>query len=256
MFFILSKTLNYLVMPFVVVCICFLLSVLLKNPLWRKRCFWTGFTLLFFFSNDFIANELMMAWEPDTIAYADMPKTYEWGIVLTGATESERKPADRVYFSKGADRVTHTIQLYKLGLIKKIMITGGSGRLLQLEEKEAVQFRDVMLLMGVSEDDILIEANSRNTHENALEAKKMVDSLGIDPSRCLLITSAFHMRRSIACFRKVGMDIDFFTTDFHSHPRHFTPDVLLVPRVEAILTWHKLVREWTGIMAYKLAGYV
>lgn len=256
MFFILSKTLNYLVMPFVVVCICFVLSVLVRNPLWRKRCFRTGFVLLFFFSNDFIANEMMMAWEPDTVAYKDIPKNYEWGIVLTGVTESEREPADRVYFSKGADRVTHTVQLYKLGLIKKILVTGGSGRLIQLHERESVQFRDAMLLMGVPEQDIVLEANSRNTHENAVEVKKIIDSLHIKPSQCLLITSAFHMPRSIACFRKVGMDIDYFTTDFHSHPRQFTPDVWLVPRVEAFLIWHRLIREWVGIGAYKIAGYV
>ena len=256
MFFILSKTLNYLVMPFVAVCICFLLSVILRNQTWRKRFFWTGFSLLFFFSNNFIANEMMLAWEPAAIAYNDIPKTYEWGIVLTGVTVTGREPADRVYFAHGADRVTHTVQLYKMGLIKKILVTGGSGRLLNIGEREAVQFRDAMLLMGVRENDILIEVDSRNTHESAVAVSRIAKDYNIIPGECLLITSAFHMPRSLACFRKAGMDMDYFTTDFYSHPRQFTPDILIVPRIESFIVWHKLIREWIGFIAYKSAGYV
>lgn len=256
MFFILSKTLNYLVMPFVAVCICFLASVVLRNPKWKKRFFWAAFSLLFFFSNDFIANEIMLAWEPAPIAYKDMPRTYEWGIVLTGVTIAGRQPDDRVYFGSGTDRIVHTVQLYKLGLIKKILITGGSGRLVTIGEKEAESFKKAMLLMGVNEADIVTESNSRNTHESALEVKKMAAAVGLDGRNCILITSAYHMRRSIACFRKVGMDMDFFTTDFYTHPRTFTPDVLIVPRIEAFWTWHKVIREWVGFIAYKIAGYV
>lgn len=256
MFFILSKTLNYLVMPFVVVCILFLLSVLLRNVKWKKRFFWTGFVLLFFFSNDFIANEVMLEWEPDAVPYNDITKTYQWGVVLTGATVPQRKPNDRVYLTHGADRIVHTVQLYKLGLIKKILITGGSSRLLDIGEREADEFKEVMVLMGVHENDIVTESNSRNTHESALEVKKMADSLNLHADECLLITSAFHMRRSVACFKKVGLDMDFFTTDFYTHPRLFTPDVLIVPRIESFIIWHKLIREWVGMLAYRVAGYI
>ena len=55
----------------------------------------------------------MSAWEIKTKAYADM-KPHELGIVLTGATLPFRIPDDRVYFQRGADRVIHTVQLYKL----------------------------------------------------------------------------------------------------------------------------------------------
>lgn len=256
MFFVLSKTLNYLAMPFVVTCLFFLLSVLIKKPLWKKRFFWAGFVLLFFFSNDFIVNEALLAWEPEPTAYKDIHRTYEWGIVLTGVTVSEREPNDRIYFSRGADRVTHTVQLYKLGLIKKILVSGGSGRLIQIEEREADDIKKAMVLMGVKEEDVITEVDSRNTHESAVEVKKILERKGIRPADCLLITSAFHLPRSIACYRKLGMNMDTFSTDFYSHPRKFTPDILIVPKVESFFAWHKLIREWTGFVAYKLVGYV
>jgi len=256
MFFILSKTLNYLTMPLVIICICFLLHVFIKRKDWKKRFFWLAFGMLFFFSNDFIANEVMMAWEPDATPFIDIKRKYEYGIVLTGVTNPELKPRDRVYFSKGADRVTHAVQLYRLGLVKQIIISGGRGRLIDIGEQEADDLREAMLVMGVPIDDILVENFSRNTFESAQEVKKMLEQRNVKSSNCVLITSAFHMKRSIACFRKANADMDTFTTDFYTHRRVFTPDVLLIPKIEAIFVWQRLFKEWVGFVAYKLAGYV
>jgi uncharacterized SAM-binding protein YcdF (DUF218 family) len=255
MFFFLSKTITYLIMPLSVVFICFLLFIFLRDIRWKKRFFWTGFILLLFFSNDFIANEFMHAWEIKTTPYNEM-RAYAVGIVLTGATIPQLYPDDRVYFNRGADRVVHTVQLYKLGLIKKILVSGGSGRLIDIHEREANAFKEAMVLMGVPEQDIITESETRNTAESAQEVKKMLAQLNYKPQDCLLITSAFHMRRSLACYRKVGLDIDSFTTDFYAHPRNFYIDTLLLPKYEAISIWNKLVREWMGIIAYKMAGYV
>jgi uncharacterized SAM-binding protein YcdF (DUF218 family) len=222
----------------------------------KRIFFWTGFGLLFFFSNGFIANEVMRAWEPDATPYIDMKKRYEYGIVLTGVTSSELVPRDRVYFHKGADRVTHTVQLYKLGIIKKVIVSGGSGRLLDTSVREANDVMDAMIMMGVPTEDILVEDLSRNTFESAVEIRKLLDQRLIKPAECILITSAFHMRRSIACFRKADMDMNTFTTDFYTHRRTFTPDAWLVPRVEAMLVWQRLIKEWIGFVAYKIVGYV
>lgn len=255
MFFILSKTLSYLVMPLTIVCGLLLLSVMLRNMRWRKICFRAGFGLLFFFSNDFIANEIMNAWEISTVPYKDM-RPHALGIVLTGATIPQLKPDDRVYFHRGADRVTHTVQLYKMGLIRKILISGGTGLLTEEDEPEANKFQKVMIMMGVPQEDIIIENETRNTHESAIEVKPLLDKLQFTPGQCLLITSAFHMRRSLACYRKVGLNIEPFSTDFYAHPRSFYPDVLFIPKIEAMLLWQKLIKEWVGMAAYKMAGYI
>lgn len=254
MFFVLSKTLNYLVMPLTIICICLLASVFVKKAQWKKRLFLSGIILLFFFSNDFIANEFMRAWEIPARPFSTITK-YKLGIVLTGTTLS-LSPNDRVYFQRGADRVTHTVQLYKLGLIEKVLISGGSARLIEEDEPEANQFKKAMLLMGIPEADIIIENETRNTYESAVQVKKMLKEQDYESSDCLLITSAFHMRRSLACYHKAGLYPDHFTTDFYSHPRNFYIDSLLIPQLNALLIWHKLTREWTGFVAYKFAGYI
>ncbi|HEY3429713.1 MAG TPA: YdcF family protein, partial [Cyclobacteriaceae bacterium] len=236
----------------VIVLIVFILSFLIRKEKWKKIFFWGAFSLLIFFTNDFIANEAMNAWEIGPTPYAEIKSTYEWGIVLTGVTSMDRKPDDRVYFNHGADRVVHTVELYKKGIIKNILISGGSGKLVPTGRREADEIYKAMLLMGVPADAMMLESESRNTHESAVMVKDLIS----DQQTHLLITSAFHLRRSVACFKKVGLKVDMFSTDFYTHPRYFTPDVLLIPRLEAMMIWQRLFKEWTGMVAYRLAGYI
>lgn len=255
MFFFLSKTLSFLVLPLTMVFICFLLSAVIRKQPLKKRFFWAGFVLLLFFSNDFISNSIMRAWEVDPKPFSELP-SHKLGIVLTGTTHSFLQPDDRVYFKRGADRVTHTIQLYKLGLIRKILISGGSGRILKADEPEANKFKRVMLMAGVPEEDIWLENKTRNTYESAVAVSKMLDSLHYQVEDCLLITSAFHMRRSLACYRKAGLNIEPFSTDFYGlQDKAFLPSFLL-PSIEGFIIWEKLLKEWTGLAAYKMAGYI
>jgi uncharacterized SAM-binding protein YcdF (DUF218 family) len=254
MFFVLSKTLNYFSTPVFLVCASLMFSVIVKSKL-KRIFFWTGFGLLLFFSNGFIANFVMHTWELSTTPYNQMQK-YKLAIVLTGSTIPGLSPSDRVYFGRGADRVTHTVQLYKLGLVEKIFVSGGSGRLQPIGEREAEEYKKAMIIMGVPSEVIITESETRNTHESAVEVKKIIDRLGYRSEDCLLVTSAFYMRRSLACYRKVGLNPDYFTTDFYSEPPKFHLDSLLVPKVEAMDIWTKLIREWVGMIAYKFAGYI
>jgi len=113
-----------------------------------------------------------------------------------------------------------------------------------------------MVMMGVPDSVILIENETRNTAESAIQVRPLLDSLGIRAEDCLLITSAFHMRRSLACYRKVGLALQPFSTDFYAHPRRFYPDSLIIPSLEAMYLWQKIFKEWTGMLAYKVAGYI
>ena len=256
MFFFLSKALSFLTQPYTVICLLFIASFTIRSATWKKRLFWTAFGLLIFFSNEFIANEAMRAWEIETKPFNEMQK-YKLGIVLTGATVSGIDPNDRVYFHRGADRVTHTVQLFKLGLIEKILISGGTGRLVEGEdEPEANKFKKAMMLMGVPEHAIIIENETRNTAESAIEVQKLLKEFGYKSEECLLITSAFHMRRSVAAYRKAGLNLETFSTDFYSRKRVFYLDALLIPQLDAMIKWQKLTKEWIGMLAYKVVGYI
>ena len=254
MFFVLSKILAYLIMPVVIICGFLVSAALVKKPPLKKKLFYAGLSLLLFCTNDFVANEVALLWEVPIRLYSSMDKNYEWAILLTGVTRHEDGQHDRVFFNRGADRVTHTVQLYKLGKVKKILVSGGSGRLSMPDQREADEVAEALVLMGVPLEDIVKEGNSRNTRESAIEVKKILEGKAT-PGDCLLVTSAYHMRRSAACFAKIDWRMDCFSVDFLSHKRKFTPDILFIPKVEALLTWQVLLREWIGMISYKLAGY-
>src|SRR5688572_6426052 len=234
MFFFLSKTVSYLLMPLTIIFLCLLAAAVIREPRYKKRLFLAGLILLWFFTNEFIVNEFMRTWEIPARRIDTLPK-YKLGIVLTGTT-LPLEPKDRVYFQRGADRVTHSVQLYKMGLVENILISGGSGRLVADEEPEADLFKKAMLMMGVPEEKIIIENETRNTYESAVQVKKMLQDSSYQSSDLLLITSAFHMRRSLACYRKAGLNPEPFSTDFYSHKRVFYFDALILPRADALFT--------------------
>ena len=255
MFFILSKTINYLTMPIVIVVIFLLLSAVLKNKLWRRRMFWLGLGTFLFCSNEFIANEVMKAWEIAPVPIKSIDNPYKVAIILGGVISGDTELKDRAFFARGADRVYHTAILYKKGLVEHIFVSGGTGRLIDIGQKEAEQIVEVLEVMGVNPEDIMYESNSRNTHENAIETIKALAGR-YRPEECLLITSANHMRRARACFEKEGFPMDVFSVDIYTHKRRFTPDQLFIPNVGAMVIWHKLVKEWVGYSAYWVVGYI
>lgn len=255
MFFILSKTVSFILMPLTLIFIFFILHLVFRKPTWKRFFFWLAFGSLFFFTNDFIANEVMLRWEIPARPYSDL-RPHKMAIVLTGTTMSNMVPDDRVYFHKGADRVTHTVQLYKLGLVKKILVSGGSGSLSEVDSPEANKYKEAMVMMGIPEDDILLENKTRNTYESAAAVAPMLDSMKYKGGDCILVTSAFHMRRSLAVYRKAGIHATAFTTDFYTHKPDYKIDSYLLPGVEPMQVWNRMIREWLGIAAYKAAGYL
>jgi uncharacterized SAM-binding protein YcdF (DUF218 family) len=242
-------------MPATWIAVCLLCAVFLKNPERKKKALYASVIMFFFFGNLAIIGNILYLWEPKPVKISELAD-YELGIVLTGVVNLEMEPHDRVYFNKGADRVLHTVQLYKLGKLKKILITGGTGKVIGEKISEAPELKKVMLLCGVPDSAIILECDSRNTHENAIFSKRVIDSLGIKGKK-LLITSAFHMPRSKGCFDKVGVETDIFPTDFNGYAGfEWTPDLWLIPSEKAFTGWYIVIREWIGCAMYKLAGYI
>ena len=251
MFFLLSKTIYFLAKPFTWIVGAFLLSVFVKRH--RQRFFWTGLGLLLFFSNPFLSNAVMRAWEVAPEPIATLP-IHRVGIVLGGIT-TDKEPRDRVHVTGSSDRVLHAVQLYRQKKIKKILVSGGSGKLLKDQVPEAELLKRLLLLSGIPPRDILTEAESRNTRENALNCAKLLNERFPDEEH-LLITSAYHMRRAEACFQKAGLEVYPFGVDFRSDSPKYTPDQLLLPSASAIEGWEMVVREWVGMGAYAVAGYI
>lgn len=256
MFFYLSQFLSFLVMPLTIVMFFILGGAIFINRKWGKRCLWVGICLLIFFTNPFLSNLALLAWEPEFKSFDEI-ENHEIGIVLTGVTNLSKTATDRTFFNKGADRITHALQLYRMGKIKKILITGGQGLNPVNPQSEAELLQRFLIMTGMTESDILIEDQSKNTAQNAQFTKAFLEEKGISTDQeFLLITSAFHMPRAKGCFDKVDLNTETFPTDYYSHDVKYDIPALIFPSADSITYWHKLVKEWIGIVIYKVVGYM
>lgn len=230
-------------------------AVFLKRK-WGKKMLWTGITLLVFFTNPFLSNLALLTWEPEFKSFDEI-ENHEIGIVLTGVTNLSKTAYDRTFFNKGADRITHALQLYQMGKIKKILITGGQGLNPVNPQSEAELLQRFLIMTGMPEEDIWIEDQSKNTAQNAQFTKDFLEKKGIDANQeFILITSAFHMYRAKGCFDKVGLKTETFPTDYYSHDVKYDIPSLIFPDSNSIQYWTKLFKEWLGIVVYKLVGYM
>ncbi|WP_207434514.1 YdcF family protein [Sabulibacter ruber] len=253
MFFLLSKLLQYLVSPLLWIIILLVLGLLFRNPAKKRKAYGAGILLLLFFTNPFLLNEAWLAWEPSPILMRDVAQ-YDAAIVLTGVTEVNKSPHDRVHYREGAERILDAIQLYKMGKVKKIVISGGSGAIKKVAKTEASNLQQTALYAGVPALDLLLEERSHNTRENVQFTKELLQGQR-HLKKLVLITSAFHMRRAKGCFDKVGLPVDTFPADFQTHDRSFHLDDLLIPNPEALWKWSHLIHEWVGFVTYKVLGY-
>lgn len=256
MFFYLSQFLSFLAMPLTIVIILIVGGVIFIKRKWGKKLLWAGIGLLLIFTNPFLSNLAILSWEPDFKSFEEI-ENREIGIVLTGVTNLSKTAYDRTFFNKGADRITHALQLYRMGKIKKILITGGQGLNPVNPQSEAELLKRFLLMTGMPESDILIEDQSKNTAQNAQFTKAFLEQNKISTDQeFILITSAFHMYRAKACFDKVGLNSVTFPTDYYSHDVKYDIPSLLFPDPYSLEYWTKLFKEWIGIIVYKLVGYI
>ncbi len=252
MFLILSKLLAFTITPLVWIIVLTFFSLFSKDRNRKKKCLRWALGLALFFSNQFIFDECSRLWEIPASRFENL-KTYDAAILLGGMSVYDAD-LDRAQFFRGVDRLIQTVELYKRRLVKKIIFTGGSGRLLHPEMKEGNYINRYLLDMGVPEKDFVMESESQNTHENAMFTKVLLDRQNIK-GNFLLVTSAFHMRRSIACFRKAGIAAEPFSTDRFAGPRKYEFDHLFIPDSSILYAWDFLLKEYVGFITYKIVGY-
>jgi uncharacterized SAM-binding protein YcdF (DUF218 family) len=253
MFFILSKILAFIITPLIWIVTLLLWSLFSKDEKKKKKLFLSAIFVTLFFSNAFIFNTFMNLWEVPATPY-DKLETYEVGVILGGMSVNDVK-LERPQFFRGVDRLLQGIDLYKRGIIKKILFTGGSGRILQPEMKEGLYLKDYIIKLGVKEEDLLMESESNNTHENAILTKIILDNKKIN-GKLLLITSAFHMKRSLGCFKKAGIEVEPYSTDRFSGEAKLEFDFTFIPDISALSGWTTLIHEVVGYITYKIKGYL
>lgn len=181
---------------------------------------------------------------------------YDVAIVLSGMAEYNNDLGE-ISIRRTGDRIFQAITLYKTGKVKKLMISGDSGYITDRGLHEAAQLKELLVKWGIPATDIITEEVSRNTHENAAESKKILERSYPHLKKILLVTSGMHMRRSLACFKKEGLECDTFSTDLYSSPKGgYFWDQYIIPDVGTFATWTKLLKEIVGYVTYDIAGYI
>jgi uncharacterized SAM-binding protein YcdF (DUF218 family) len=253
MFFVLSKIFDFIITPVCWVFALFLIGLIVKRQPLKKRFLISAFVVFYVFSNDFVANEFIVRWEIPATEDTAIHGTYDVAIVLGGITNYDDR-MQRIQFEHGGDRLFQALRLYKQGKVKKIFLSGGSGNL-DSHDIEAPLLRKYLLDIGIPDSVIVAESRSRNTHENAVFAKPILDSLAPN-GRYLLVTSGYHLRRAMACFTKAGIKALPYSTDRIGGPLKWRLDYLLIPDIHSFVAWSTLLHEYFGYLTYKVAGYL
>ncbi len=248
-FFIFSKILSFAVDPFFWIIILLLLALLAKKKYRRPRYLLLALILTFVFSSSPIYKITFDYWKiKQDITY----QKFDAGILLGGMI-SLSSSDENILFNEYNDRLLNTLELFHKGIIKKIIITGASGSL-SSDLKEADILKSFLIRIGIPREKIIVENQSKNTHENAIYTELTCKELEMDKYSFLLITSDYHMRRSLSCFKKTGLNITPFVKE--SDEFHFDLEYLIVPQTNVLFKWKVLFHEIVGYFVYKLMGYV
>jgi uncharacterized SAM-binding protein YcdF (DUF218 family) len=218
--------------------------------------------LFWLFSNGPIQNEAIRLWEiePAGLLPKSATEAPRVAVILTGGMiNSLYKPIPiRPVLSHEADRAGQALWLYKTGRVQKLIISGGRGNLsfqTPSEVDEGQMIRVFLETGGVPATDIVLENESRNTYENAQFSGRVLRQQ-FQTSTCVLVTSAFHMRRAGACFQKQGLSVLPWSAAQLSERLSITPGAYLLPNEKSFHDAHTLIREIVGYVTYWFAGYL
>jgi len=196
-------------------------------------------------STPLLAGYLMAELERDypPVAAKSLPEA-DVILLLGGAIRGEVTKDTLADMSGVGDRLVFAVAAYKAGKAPVIIVTGGAD-----EEfvPEANLIRDILLTMGVPGSVIMLENRNRVTLDNRRYTRERLAAMGAES--VLLVTSSFHMRRSLLVFSTIDVKVYPAPTDFQvlSGPLsfwHFLPSVKALQRT----TW--AMHEMAGYLYY------
>ena len=198
--------------------------------------------LLVLFTNPFLFNQFAQSW--DIAPYKPDSKKYSCAIVLGGFSSSDGNNGG--YFNTSADRFLQGIKLLSNGQTSHMLITGGNGNLLSGGFKEGLWVQKQLKEFNYPDSAILIESESRNTLENARFSKLILQKAKLSPPY-LLVTSAFHMRRSLMIFKKAGINVVPYPANYLVRRKAVISDI--IPKTDVLSYWDIYIKEVVGYVA-------
>ncbi len=262
MFLFLSKLLPLFLYPLGLSCLLMVVALLSfwKRPRLAATAISLSLLVLWLGSSPLIANGLVQSLEFQNITAGNLPQV-EAIVVLGGATKPALPPRPGVDLSEAGDRVLYAAQLYREGKAPRIILSGGRIRWLGTGTPESTDMATVIQTLGVPATAILQDSRSRNTYENALNVKQILDRQEIQ-APVLLVTSALHMPRSLLIFKHLGISAIAAPTDFRITYADQQPASLpallidLLPQANSLQQTSSALKEYIGLVVYRLWGWL
>ena len=256
MFFVLAKILGFFALPSNLIIMLGLAGVVLMATRFRRagrRLAGASVVLLAIIGLTPIGNALILPLEQRFPAWTDGGRPPAGVVVLGGALDTVVSGArHEVALNEAAERMTEVAALARRYREARIVFSGGSGQLVFQGQNESELAVRLFGYFGIPPERVEQENRSRDTVENARFTKAMADPK--PDERWLLVTSAYHMPRSIATFRRAGFAIEAYPVDWRTRG----PSDLWRPFTnlgDGIRRTDTAVREWVGLVAYRLAGH-
>ncbi|MFP4484389.1 MAG: YdcF family protein, partial [Spirochaetaceae bacterium] len=127
-----------------------------------------------------------------------------------------------------------------------VVLTGGPPAGYPDAPSEARVAADLLLSLGSTEEQLLLEAESRDTWENA----RYVDAM-ICNETVILVTSAYHMARAVRSFAAHGFTVVPAPTDYKAKRGGYS-FLSFLPSIESLRNSSIALHEYLGILYYRL----
>lgn len=270
MFLFLSKLLPLFVYPLGFASLMLVIALLTfwKRPRLAAIAIFLALLAILLPSNSWVANGLVRSLEsqylPTTLPTADAV------VILGGAVKPQAVPRPWIDVTEAGDRPLYGAQLYLQGKAPLVILSGGriewqGGTPAESANSEsASESADMAKLveaMGVPTKVILQDPTSLTTRENAVNVKKIMQDRGIQ--KILLVTSAIHMPRSMAIFKKLGIEAIAAPTDFLVSTQEIeesqgSPQAAIInlfPNSNNMEQFTHALKEYLGLIIYRLRGW-
>ena len=261
MFLFLSKLLPIFFYPLGLACLLMVVGLILlwKNPKWAAGAISLALIVLLLASNGRVSNTLVRSLEWQNLPQGNIPKASAI-VVLGGGILPPTPPRPWVEVSDQGDRVLYAAKLYREGKAPIVILSGGRIDWKNGGPPESADMAELIQAMGVPKSAILQDPTSLNTYENAVNVRKILADNQIQ-GRILLVTSALHTPRSLAIFKRQGMNAIAAPTDFltiASKPEDTWEGTLLnlLPDTERFANTTRALKEYIGIAVYRLRGWL
>lgn len=255
MFFVLSKTLGVALLPtnlLIGIGVIGLALLATRFACAGRQLVVVSVVLLAICGFSPLGNLLLYPLESRFPAWNDSRGAPDGIIVLGGSVDADLSAAHGVPVTKNAaDRLIAAATLARNYPNARIVYSGGSGNLISNDAKEADYAAEIFERLGIPRARLIMERRSRNTYENAAFTKEMVAPK--PGERWLLVTSAYHMPRSVGLFRKVGFAVEPYPVDWRvGGPSDMFSFIPIAS--EGLGRTDLALREWIGLLAYWLTG--